>query len=758
MNTNRFSKFFFSALLGIAAYGLSACTADIIENGKNENGQTAQTLSIEVITPSAVNKTRAGYATSGETIKESFVEGDEIGVYGMNGSELIANNVKFTLNAEGHWMPESDVTYSYDYTYYAYYPYKSNATLTSQSCSFDSSSAPVYEDLEGQAYDDTPDKFASFITHWPIATDQSDVDDFMASDLLAARGSNLTVPVVRFTMAHRLAMCQLVPSYNYWYLSNDQTTSTGRKTMGVVFEGNIPYELDGNFYYIMRPEQSTTVGGQTVQASTGKYYYKRLPSITGSYTLKYSTNGGSTFVDSKPSWINIAEKDGGSENKEFVVSYNYTSTASVGTTLPSGTVSDYDLSTHDVNGNSCSRTTANSYMIHKGGTYKLPLVYGNSIKNGATNTQAFSPSGTGADFLSPFVSALGNNITDPWIKTVDGTPTTAVLLWQDANRVVTAVGISGDYLTFTVPESAPCGNALIAVKNSSDKILWSWHIWACPDWYKSTSMTKIKSGDVTYNVCPVNLGWVGTFTKNSYSEASCIVKVIPDSGTPLLFTVNLPQTEEYIPTARGYCPYYQWGRKDPEQPSTGSANTPHAVYDVSGNSGTALTHSSTAVSISTTIQNPTIHYYNSSNYGPYSTNEYNLWDAYETTVTNSGNKTGHTVKTIYDPCPPGYCVPRGNLYYKITSGGTQTGYAIWDGTTAMRSWTQQWPAIFFPAAGYRNYSSGTSFNYVTSYGFCWSSSAYSSAGGRHLGFYSSTFYWSYGYRAYGFSVRPVLEE
>ena len=87
MKTKRFSKFFFSALLGIAAYGLSACTADIIENGKNENGQNAQTLSIEVITPSAVNTTRAGYATSGETIKESFVEGDEIGVYGMHLTE-----------------------------------------------------------------------------------------------------------------------------------------------------------------------------------------------------------------------------------------------------------------------------------------------------------------------------------------------------------------------------------------------------------------------------------------------------------------------------------------------------------------------------------------------------------------------------------------------------------------------------------------------------------------------------------------------
>lgn len=63
----------------------------------------------------------------------------------------------------------------------------------------------------------------------------------------------------------------------------------------------------------------------------------------------------------------------------------------------------------------------------------------------------------------------------------------------------------------------------------------------------------------------------------------------------------------------------------------------------------------------------------------------------------------------------------------------------------------------FPAAGYRNNSSGTSINNVTSNGYCWSSSANSSTNGRNLNLNSSNFNWNNNNRANGFSVRPVLE-
>ena len=56
---------------------------------------------------------------------------------------------------------------------------------------------------------------------------------------------------------------------------------------------------------------------------------------------------------------------------------------------------------------------------------------------------------------------------------------------------------------------------------------------------------------------------------------------------------------------------------------------------------------------------------------------YNRWDA-----TNKANvasdkaytETGATVKTIYDPCPPGWCVPPVGAFYAFTSAGGATKY------------------------------------------------------------------------------------
>ena len=71
-------------------------------------------------------------------------------------------------------------------------------------------------------------------------------------------------------------------------------------------------------------------------------------------------------------------------------------------------VSNLDLSMVDNAGNSrTSRTTANCYLVHAPGTYKIPLVYGNAIKNGAVNTEAFNPTGTsGTYFLKPFITFI----------------------------------------------------------------------------------------------------------------------------------------------------------------------------------------------------------------------------------------------------------------------------------------------------------------------------------------------------------------
>ena len=65
-------------------------------------------------------------------------------------------------------------------------------------------------------------------------------------------------------------------------------------------------------------------------------------------------------------------------------------------------------------------------------------------------------------------------------------------------------------------------------------------------------------------------------------------------------------------------------------------------------------------------------------------------------------------------------------------------------------------SIFFPAAGYRR---GTKLNDSGSGGDYWSCSLYGgySCYAYDMGFYSGNYVWYYGYRYYGFSVRPVSE-
>ena len=116
MKTRIFSRFLFAVMVAVS---IASCTADEFEGQTSGMPKDVQKLSIEVTTGSDQALTRSTYATSAGTVKETFETGDEIGVYGLNGTTLIANNVKFTLNAEGNWEPETDVTYSTEYYYYA---------------------------------------------------------------------------------------------------------------------------------------------------------------------------------------------------------------------------------------------------------------------------------------------------------------------------------------------------------------------------------------------------------------------------------------------------------------------------------------------------------------------------------------------------------------------------------------------------------------------------------------------------------------
>ena len=360
-----------------------------------------------------------------------------------------------------------------------------------------------------------------------------------------------------------------------------------------------------------------------------------------------------------------------------------------------------DLSMVDCAGNARDKQwTANCYMVHTAGDYKLPLVYGNAIKAGQTNAAAYTGV-ENANTTLTFPRHDGNAITAPWIKDNGITVTTAELLWQDADGLITAVGIDGDYLTLTVGTDAATqeGNALVAAKDGEGNVVWSWHIWVTKQTFAAADLTTVATGDHNYIVTPVNLGWVGD-------------DIYTGTNT-----------------------FYQWGRKDPFR-----------------GTGTVTFDGSTNATIADNIKNPATFYNVSSK--PSNTTYYNMWDAQQTGTDAIATAT---VKTVYDPSPAGFCVPTGNLYYYIKNGsGVSFG---WDGENKGRNLTSVTPNVFFPASGCRYNSDGRR-GTVGYGGYYWSASANVSNTdvARNLYFYSGDWYWANTYRSNGFPVRAVAEE
>ena len=676
------------------------------------------TLQIKVVDDGMFDSEKGGTRAAYSGLTTTFEDGDNIGIYAVQGTTVINANVKATLT-DGVWVLNDQVIYDNSYTYFAYYPYQV------------SPAAPNFAQSTLDA------KFASMISGWTPAADQSTTTAFKSSDLMLAQGTNTSNNVISFQMTHKMALAVFENTrctMSYSTAPNTKIPATH------LFVGNVPIynSTENKYYYIMTPNTLTTVGGISLKAGTGKYIQKRMGDITDSYTLSYSTDNGNSYSSTKPSWLtSVVETRGVGETLNFCVyaTNEKTTDTNLGSIRVNPSreilsvatpVTDYDLST---NGGTTSRTTANCYMVHAPGTYKLPLVYGNAIKNGSTNTSAYISTASGPYIRSNFTNHAGDNITGPWLKDHAGaTPTTAELLWQDARGLISQVGISGDYLTFTVPaENITAGNALIAVKNSSGTIVWSWHIWVTDqDW--STGHTTVSTGAHNYIVTPVNVGWTpGEETRYRYKGSTCFVKITADSGTQITFQVDQPDNVTVSSRADGDMPYYQHGRKDPFSPARGNSSTNKTIYDIDGNDITSTTAPGYISSLSgqrgmdTAIQNPTKLCAGSGNWEtPFYMNN---WDMNNTSF---GTVATPTVKTVYDPCPPGFCVPTGNLIYFMCGGYSSRKMSTWSNTNG--SYGATWninitgDPLFFPTAGYRTGAGNID---QRGNGYYWSATTYS---------------------------------
>lgn len=426
----------------------------------------------------------------------------------------------------------------------------------------------------------------------------------------------------------------------------------------------------------------------------------------------------------------------------------------------------YDLSTK---GGSESRSTANSYLISAPGHYRIPLVYGNAIKNGATNSNAYETTATGTYVLQHFKDHNNQNITDPWIEKsnaanagIDG----AKIVWADEQDLVhlSASPIKQDggnaYLDFEVKQAdIKSGNAVVAVTKNGT-VLWSWHLWFAP----KDALDKIEvtnHQNVKYYFTKEALGWkLIQWSGSTYSSARTVkVKVeqtVANNGTKQEAVINITQNPGSV--KKGATTLYQFGRKD-AFPGVEETQLPQG--SINKNAGDNM-------SITNGIQHPDFYYTGGSNWNS-NYGYYNLWSADNTVAGgwNVGNDNS-VVKTVYDPSPVGFKMPANNAFTGFTADGKNDGTKNVDGTDDLQTfsdnfghnfWTSssKTATINFPASGFR-FSNGGSLTDVGGSGYYWLAVPSGLNNGCNLLFHSYNVRpLSNDARDFGFSVRPVSE-
>ncbi len=318
---------------------------------------------------------------------------------------------------------------------------------------------------------------------------------------------------------------------------------------------------------------------------------------------------------------------------------------------------------------------ANCYIVSKSGTYSFPTVKGNS-------TVSVGPVASAAVLWESFGTSVTPSVGD----------------------LIKSVSYANGTITFRTADRFKEGNAVIAAKDASGTILWSWHIWLTD-----------KPRSQVYN------NKAGTMMDRNLGATSATPGDVGALGL-----------------------LYQWGRKDPFLGSSSISSSTVAKSTI--NWPSAVHTNSSYGTVSYVTANPTTFLKASSS--PYDWH----YSSRDNTLWTTSDKT----KSIYDPCPSGWRVPDGGfdgVWAKV--GFDNTTY---DSKNEGISFIISSPSkTWYPASGYRFYGNGN-LSIVGYCGFYWSASprSYDAYG---LSFYDdgNVYPWVYDPRAYGFSVRCVRE-
>lgn len=264
-----------------------------------------------------------------------------------------------------------------------------------------------------------------------------------------------------------------------------------------------------------------------------------------------------------------------------------------------------------------------------------------------------------------------------------GSVASAEVLWESfgtdqtpsVGKLVKNVSYSNGEITFEATDKK--GNAVIAAKDASGEILWSWHIW----------LTDQPQGQEYDN----------------------------DAGT--MMDRNLGATSATPGDVGALGLLYQWGRKDPFLGSSSISDDNEAKSTITWPS--RVNSNSTNGTIAYAIANPTTFIgSNGSNFDWYYTGS--------TSTDDTRWTASDKAKSIYDPCPSGWRVPDGGNdgVWAKAIGSPDSFNCTYESTYKGFNFSGKFggaSTVWYPASGYRGGGKG-SLSYVGKEGYYWSAS------------------------------------
>ena len=240
------------------------------------------------------------------------------------------------------------------------------------------------------------------------------------------------------------------------------------------------------------------------------------------------------------------------------------------------------------------------------------------------------------------------------------------------------------------------GSALVALKNAAGVILWSWHLWVT-DYNPDVPMTPV---DGTY-VYPVAGGALHRYAGAVWGAGKAYENAFIMDRNLGALTDN-----PGVRNSDTYGCYYQFGRKDPF-PTTG---------------GVPAREAGSTENIRKSIHNPTLFLTSVDRWTAVADgtlilgSEQALWN--DPRLEEHGGDNCEAGKSIYDPCPPGWQVPRNDTWSNCSASTSE-----WFSSPAGRYYYPQGDAangrIWYPAAGIRHRTNGAV--QYTDRGFYWTS-------------------------------------